>query len=109
MRGIGNHTPPLQTQPAPMGNSSFSIDSQVRIFGMTNTLIHAESAREIAAWWQSSGNYLGQAFAAFASTGTIETNVLSSAIEYELSKPGVDQLGADQALKALQAYIAACN
>jgi hypothetical protein len=70
MRGIGNHTPPVDMQPCPADNTSEHVMAQVKAWASatrTFPLIHTEAAREIAAWYQQSVN----GFAQFASTGTI--------------------------------------
>lgn len=124
MRGTGNHTPPAEMQPEPADNTSRHVMRQVgrwngtvppidaRNPGVPNPLIHTESAREIAAWWQSPGTD-GIDFAAFASTGTI-TEDLGDAITREITRaeartvPHWNGTGAP-ALRALLAYVRACS
>jgi hypothetical protein len=125
MRGIGKHTPPADTQPAPADNTSERVMYQVRVFTngvpdgrygingqprFVRPLIHAESAREIAAWWQAPRN----AFAVFASTGTI-TDSLADEITHEINftaglsgtyDPAEARSTRDENLSALRALLA---
>lgn len=107
MRGIGNHTPPAIMQEMPADNTSRFVDAQVTAHIKTGAIVHSESAREIAAWWQSSTRH-GQAFMAFAGKGVITAD-LWPALTYELSKPEAEQFGSDQALNALRAYVVAAS
>ncbi|WP_189112232.1 hypothetical protein [Pilimelia terevasa] len=73
-------------------------------------MVHLESAREIAAWWQA----LDNDFTAFASTGTIRDD-LALDIRAELSSPlnrawdDDDRERNLDALRALEAYLKACK
>jgi hypothetical protein len=118
MRGIGAHTPPALMQPEPPDNTSTFVDAQVvastsdatgvglygyAAFTACGEVIHTESAREIAAWYQSPGR-LGRRFERFAGTGEIVRGFLN-AIDYELDDaPGVNRAP----LLALRAYVEAC-
>lgn len=130
MRGIGNHTPPELMQPKPADNTSEHVMHQVRkwerslIHGSQRFipggyLIHTESAREIAAWWQSVGPS-GINLTEFASTGTISDDLAKSIerITHDLARmvETCTQCEADQelienvkALRALLAYVRACQ
>lgn len=121
MRGIGNHTPPAHMMLEPADNTSRFIDAQVKAWHWSQSypedaaklqitagiVIHAEAAREIAAWWQTSTGR-GLDFCRFAGSGEITAGLLAS-IDYELSKPEAEQFGSDQALKALRAYVVAAS
>lgn len=103
MRGIGNHTPPDEMQPAPNDNTGNWIVNQVDVWRRTGLLVHTESAREIAAWWQSPGRD-GIRFGEFASTGTLRPELaddIRSELRITLSLGDVDSLN------ALLAYVQA--
>jgi hypothetical protein len=113
MRGIGNHNPPPEdTQPRPEDNTSEYVMRQVaRSTDKTiGKLIHTESAREIAAWYQSPRGY-GADFERFAGAGEI-TSGLVEAIEREIATVSGDEwtprVENEAALRALLAYVRAC-
>jgi hypothetical protein len=119
MRGIGNHNPPPEdTQPRPEDNTSEFVMSQVarstdKKIGEAfhgGKLIHTESAREIAAWYQSPRGY-GADFERFAGAGEI-TSGLTEAIEREIATVSGDEWTSraenEAALRALLAYVRAC-
>lgn len=121
MRGIGKHTPPEHMQPKPADNTSKHVMRQVqaydrsRVHGQRSFVpegyqIHSESAREIAAWFQSLGAN-GIKFGAFASSGTI-TKDLAADIEREIREFGPNPTNAEHEaficpLRALLAYVRA--
>lgn len=140
MRGKAKHVPAVGTQPCPWDNTSRYVTAQVQAWARSlpgptvghptpydGLLIHPESAMEIAAWWHAPGN----AFAPFASTGTI-TEGLAEEIENNIqgfTELNHDFLGVDyprekggwvsgdlgtpeenkRELRALLAYVQACE
>jgi hypothetical protein len=104
MRSIGNHIPPVTTQPIPNDNTSVYVRTQVRAFRQSGVLINPEIAREIAAWWQSPGPD-GMPFAEFASTGTIGTD-LFDCVEWQSQKASPEDA---EPLAALRSYLLACT
>lgn len=131
MRGIGRHIPPAQMQPEPSDNTSDAVMVQVRTWanahpmacctsaigpecghvrGTGVTLIHTESAREIASWWQTSRK--GDGFQAFAGSGEILPSLVEE-IEWELPRVTGDEwtpkADNEAALRALLAYVKACG
>lgn len=123
MRPTINHTAPADMQGCPSDNTTEYIDEQVNTWKSADyrrgfvCLIHTQTAMEIASAWHSPGN----AFAPFASTGTI-TDGLAEEIaenialwERDLKRsipvaPDTDKTR-DQldALRALNAYVRACT
>ncbi len=112
MRGIGNHLLPVGAQSEPKGNGSESVWAQIGVWVGTGDVVHAESAREIAAWYQSMAGR-GLDFASFASTGTIaDAFPLAVEAEFELFRDGrvgvkdePSDIGNTLALAALRAYV----
>lgn len=103
MRGIGNHTPPAEMQDEPADNTTADVNKQVNLFYLyPDRVIHTETAREIAAWWQASDSR-GLAFAEFASTGTISDRLLP-AIYKEIDGVGLHPTQVAQ-LQALGRYV----
>lgn len=98
MRGIGNHIPPVQTQPEPADNTSEYVNAQVARWVATGVLIATETAREIAAGYQDPRN---DDYAPFASTGTIRKELVE---DLSTDEPGID---VDK--DALRAYILASS
>lgn len=119
MRGIGKHTPPEGMQPQPADNTSDEVAQQAarwsdKAIGEAyhgGSLIHTESAREIAAWWQAPGG-TGYSFAVFQSTGTIVPSFVAD-IEHELTVVTGDTWTTGEEngvyLRALLAYVKACE
>jgi hypothetical protein len=115
MRGIGEHVPPVRTQDAPADNTSGYVQAQAAQWVAStlatgredHDLIHTESAREIAAWYQSPGS-TGEPFAVFASAGKVTRDLLP-AIGDEIGKYGPEPVDAEandvNALRALAAYV----
>lgn len=107
MRGIGRHVPPFNIQPEPKDNTSEYVQVQVALYYAGGRLIHTEIAREIAAWYQAP-SVLGHPFTLFASTGTIDEDLLYS-IRTELMKAAnVSEMDRDT-LYALHAYVLAAS
>lgn len=102
MRGPGNHTAPEYTQARPADNTSRHIEDQVTTWQTTGILVHDETAREIAAWWQS-GSVRGYPFAAFQSTGTITDDLIPET--WRLLREGTYDDESQPALLALLAYL----
>jgi hypothetical protein len=119
MRGKPVHAPSVETQPCPPDNTTEHVMRQVRTWaGWQNTpvpvvppfIIHPESAMEIAAWYAMPRN----AFAVFASTGTI-TDDLAGEVQAEIDEvkgyqpTDVESRESHSALRALLAYVQACE
>jgi hypothetical protein len=120
MRTTINHQPPANMQPEPADNTTEHVLTQVRRYfrdfrlpeggtGPGAPVIHTQSAMEIAAWWQTPTN----AFAPFASTGTI-TGELLDGIDTALGSLTAEKLNSGtfrgddaDALRALSAYVEA--
>lgn len=129
MRRTINHVGPLERQDMPADNTSAYVMAQVRLWSgvhnsaryahLAGTLIHPQSAMEIASWWASPGAH-GIGMAQFASTGTVTEALLDDItreIEHAQIQP-VDAAMADgtgyrdkniDALRALDAYVRACT
>jgi hypothetical protein len=113
MRSTVNHTPPTTMQPEPADNTSAHVYRQVHTWSEQGGVpIHTQSAMEIAAWHQSPDN----SFAAFASTGTIESGLLDDiaaevASYNDITKPDDRDryLNVQDAMRALDAYVRACT
>lgn len=99
MRSTVNHIAPAVMQPEPNDNTSIEIIRQTDTFYGTGVLIHTQSAMEIASWYQTPRN----AFAPFASTGTIEFE-LRNEIQREISG-ATDSADDRRALRALLMYV----
>lgn len=110
MRSTINHTAPRGLQSCPADNTSAYVSAQVRHWSVTGTLIHTQSAMEIASWWHTPNN----AFAPFASTGTIVDDLawdIGKAIEAANRADATHDRPTDgaDALHALNAYVMACT
>jgi hypothetical protein len=98
------HLPPFYMQSAPEDIELASVRKQIYIWkqavehGLERSIIHTESAMEIASWWKASNN----SFSAFAFNGTILPS-LEDDIKKEIEK--TDHESSIQALKALLAYV----
>lgn len=129
--GAGNHTAPGSTQGNPPDITTDYVMWQVRLWSgeappgggespWQGKLIHPETAREIAAWWQGHDSD-GRAFGRFASEGTITEGFASiiadhiAIFERDLARPRPVSSNVDEtresirALKALAAYIGAAT
>lgn len=102
MRGHGNHVTPEYTQAAPDDNVSIEIEAQVVRWQQTGILVHEETAREIAAWWQGP-DLRGYPFAAFQSTGTITDGLIPET--WRLLREGTHDDESQPVLLALLAYL----
>lgn len=117
MRRHWNHHAASNVQPVPEDNTSEYVHAQVAVWADTGVLIHPEMALEIAAWRQEGDN----AFAQFASTGTITEGLLDE-IRAEIREDKRNWEGRDRwlrnwrdsrrnlvALHALCAYVEAAE
>jgi phospholipase/lecithinase/hemolysin len=119
MRGIGNHTPPIDMRFPPPDNTSDHIMQEVQGWSYWDDrstsrwrapVVHTEVAREIAAWWAEGDN----GFTQFATSGTI-TPQFTAEIEHEIEEalgfqPGdTESRDAYSALRALLAYVTAAG
>lgn len=122
MRGKWNHVSPPTHQIEPDDNTTKYVMAQVCNWdfgdsteGWNALVIHPEAAMEIAAWWQAPGN----AFSVFASTGTLgDGQDLTAEIQQAMRDndnrtlgwlTGEDRARHGMALRALLAYVEACN
>lgn len=100
MRGDWNHVEPNITQERPEDNTSEYIREQIAVWRNTGTVVHPETAMEIAAWYHGPG-FPG--ITAFSHSGTI-TNDLIPELERDRDSPAYSATDRDE-ISAVLAYV----
>lgn len=102
MRGDWNHVEPDFTQERPEDNTSQFINEQIQEWKATGTVIHPESAMEIAAWYHSPAAK-DSGITAFSHSGTITNTLISELVRDRNAEPRSEN--EKEEIDALLAYV----